>query len=97
VLRAEAAEPALVILRRRERIDLLLTDLIMPGGKTGVELANEAVAIRPGLPVILSSGYTGEALGPAAEAPWPLLRKPYTAAALAAVIETVMGKTPEAV
>ncbi len=97
VLRAEAAEPALVILRRRERIDLMLTDLIMPGGKTGVELAHEAVAIRPGLPVILSSGYTGEALGPAAEAPWPLLRKPYTADALAAVIETVMGKTPEAV
>jgi DNA-binding LytR/AlgR family response regulator len=69
----------------------------MPGGKTGVELAHEAVAIRPGLPVILSSGYTGEALGPAAETPWPLLRKPYTAEALAAVIETVMGETTESV
>ena len=97
VLRADAAEPALVILRRRGRIDLMLTDLIMPGGKTGVELAHEAVALRPGLPVILSSGYTGEALGAAADAPWPLLRKPYTAHALAAVIETVMGETAEAV
>jgi PAS domain S-box-containing protein len=97
VLRAEAADPALVILARREHVDLMLTDLIMPGGKTGVELAHAAVALRPGLPVILSSGYTGEALGPAAEAPWPLLRKPYTSDTLAAVIEAVMGKTPEAV
>jgi PAS domain S-box-containing protein len=95
VLRAEAAEPALVILRAHGRIDLMLTDLIMPGGKTGVQLAREAVVIRPGLPVILSSGYTGEALGPAADAPWPLLRKPYSADALAAVIETAMGETPE--
>ena len=49
-----------------------------------MDLAHEAVALRPGLPVILSSGYTGETLGAAAEAPWPLLRKPYSAEALAA-------------
>ncbi len=66
-------------------------------GANALELAHEAVVMRPGLPVILSSGYTGEALGAAADAPWPLLRKPYTADALAAVIETVMGKTPECV
>jgi hypothetical protein len=45
--------------------------------------------------VILTSGYTGETLGAAAEAPWPLLAKPYPAEALAAIIEAVMGKTPE--
>ncbi|MDB5465076.1 MAG: sensor histidine kinase/response regulator [Phenylobacterium sp.] len=97
VLRAEAAAPALSILKRRERIDLMLTDLIMPGGMNGVELAHQAVALRPGLPVILTSGYTGETLGAAADAPWPLLAKPYPAEALAAVIEAVMGKAPEAV
>jgi PAS domain S-box-containing protein len=96
VLRAEAAAPALKILKRRHRIDLMLTDLIMPGGMNGVELAHKAVALRPGLPVILTSGYTGETLGAAASAPWPLLAKPYPAEALAAVIEAVMGKTPEA-
>jgi signal transduction histidine kinase len=96
VLRAEAAAPALEILERFDRIDLLLTDLIMPGGMNGVELAHKAVALRPGLPVILTSGYTGETLGPAAEAPWPLLAKPYPAEALAAIIEAVIGKTPEA-
>ncbi|WP_372784172.1 ATP-binding protein [Phenylobacterium sp.] len=97
VVRAEAAAPALKILKRRERIDLLLTDLIMPGGVNGVELAHKAVEMRPGLPVILTSGYTGETLGAATEAPWPLLAKPYPAEALAAVIEAVMGKAPEAV
>jgi CheY-like chemotaxis protein len=97
VTRAEAAAPALEILQRGEAIDLMLTDLIMPGGMNGVELAKAAVALRPGLPVILTSGYTGEALGAAAEAPWPLLAKPYPAEALAAMIDGAMNKTPEPV
>jgi PAS domain S-box-containing protein len=95
VLRAEAAAPAIEILGRSGHIDLMLTDLIMPGGMNGVELAHAAVALRPGLPVILTSGYTGETLGAATEAPWPLLTKPYPAEALAAVIDAVMGKAPE--
>ena len=93
VLRAEAAAPALDILEAPGRIDLMLTDLIMPGGMDGVQLAHAAVALRPGLPVILTSGYTGDTLGAAAEAPWPLLAKPYPAEALAAIIDAVMGKT----
>jgi len=94
VLRAEAAAEALSMLEGGDRVDLMLTDLIMPGGMNGVQLARAAAALRPGLPVILTSGYTGEALGAAAEAPWPLLAKPYPAEALAAVIEAVMGKAP---
>jgi PAS domain S-box-containing protein len=95
VLRAEAASPALAILKSREKVDLLLTDLIMPGGMNGVELARAAVELRPSLPVILTSGYTGETLGAATETPWPLLAKPYPAEALAALIDAVMGKVPE--
>ncbi len=94
VLRAPAAAPALTILEGEGHIDLLLTDLIMPGGMNGVELANAAVALRPGLPVILSSGYTGETLGAAAETPWPLLAKPYPSEALAAAIDAAMSTTP---
>jgi PAS domain S-box-containing protein len=97
VVRAAAAPEALTILRSPGRVDLLLTDLIMPGGKTGVELAHEAATIRPGLPVILTSGYTGEALGEAADAPWPLLRKPYTSDTLASLIEAAMRRAPETV
>jgi hypothetical protein len=55
------------------------------------------VALRPDLPVILTSGYTGEALGEATEAPWPLLRKPYASDTLAALIEAAIGRAPETV
>jgi PAS domain S-box-containing protein len=90
VRHAENADAALRMLRAQEPVDLLLTDLIMPGEKSGVDLAREAVAMRPDLPVVLSSGYTGEVLSPAEDAPWPLLRKPYGAEQLARVIAEVM-------
>jgi CheY-like chemotaxis protein len=86
VRRAEHAAAALEVLHSGAPVDLLLTDLIMPGDKSGVDLAREAVEMRRGLPVILSSGYTGEVLSPAEAAPWPLLRKPYGADDLARII-----------
>jgi PAS domain S-box-containing protein len=95
VERAETAAAALDVLRRSPAVDLLLTDLVMPGGKTGVELAHEAVTLRPDLPVILSSGYVGEALLSAEGAPWPMLRKPYAADALARAIEGVAANAPQ--
>ena len=91
VIRAGSVDEALPILRSDRPIDLLLTDLIMPGGRNGVDLAREAVALRPGLPVILSSGYSGDTLSAADGAPWPLLRKPYAAQVLAQAIEQVFA------
>jgi PAS domain S-box-containing protein len=76
-------------------LGLVLTDVIMPGGLTGVDLARKITTLRPGLPVILSSGYTGEALAGAEDAPWPLLRKPYTLEALAEVISQAAAQTKE--
>src|SRR5204863_523258 len=73
----DEATIARAFLKAGEPFDLLLTDLIMPGDKSGVDLAREAVALRPELPVLLSSGYTGDVLSLAEETPWPLLRKPY--------------------
>ena len=97
VVRAEDAAQALAVLKSGRPADLLLTDLIMPGDMNGVDLAREAVRLRPGLPVILSSGYTGEALEAAAGAPWPMLKKPYGGDQLAAVIAEALAGAPEIV
>jgi two-component system cell cycle sensor histidine kinase/response regulator CckA len=62
LLLAESAEEALRLAAAHPgRIDLLLTDAIMPG-QSGIELANRLIADRPGLPVIVMSGYTEEML-----------------------------------
>ncbi len=58
---ADAVE-ALGILRADADIDVLFSDVIMPGGMNGAQLAVEARRIRPELKVLLTSGYTAEAL-----------------------------------
>ena len=52
--------------------------------------------LNPRLPVILSSGYTGETLSLAEGAPWPLLRKPYGADDLATIVDEVMRRATQA-
>jgi signal transduction histidine kinase/ActR/RegA family two-component response regulator len=84
VRRAANAEEALEILRSDAEIDLLLSDVIMPGGMNGVELAKQAIDMRPRVKILLSSGYAGETLDPSlARGAWPFLRKPYLASELA--------------
>lgn len=95
VVRAENAERALAALERGMRFDLLLTDVIMPGGMDGVELAKRATAKRPELAVLLTSGYVGEAVDLAvSDAPWPFLRKPYSAGQLEAQLRHVSAPAP---
>ena len=49
---------ALDILRGPEKIDLLFTDVVMPGGMFGTELAKEAARLRPDLKILFTSGYS---------------------------------------
>ena len=58
VLSACDARSALKILSSEERIDLLFTDLVMPGALSGPELAAQARQLRPGLKVLFTSGYS---------------------------------------
>ena len=90
-LTATHAAEALSIIRSDARIDLLFTDVVMPGGISGVELARTAREVRPQLPVLLTSGFVGE--GAVLEtAEFPLLDKPYETAALAAKFRKVLDK-----
>jgi CheY-like chemotaxis protein len=79
LLLAASAEEALGISDTHDgKISLLLTDAIMPG-KSGLELANLMVERRPGLPVIVMSGYTEENLSVSGlTEPISLLHKPFT-------------------
>ncbi|HKE96143.1 MAG TPA: MHYT domain-containing protein [Povalibacter sp.] len=94
VTRVENAEQALQILRSDKQIDLLLSDVVMPGGMNGVELAQQAVILRPGLRVLLSSGYAGESIDTVLmQGHWPFLRKPYLEDELAAQLHTLSAAT----
>lgn len=70
---------ALERLRRSQPIDLLLTDLVVPGGMTGRRLADEARKLRPGMAILLTSGYPSQALiqNGTLKQGMPLLQKPY--------------------
>jgi PAS domain S-box-containing protein len=93
VLPAATALDALQELRRGLPIDLLLTDIQMPGGMNGVELADEILAKKPGLPVLFMSGSMGDELlrhtryfGVA-----EILTKPVRKAALAEALRRMLG------
>ncbi|HEY1604046.1 MAG TPA: PAS domain S-box protein [Allosphingosinicella sp.] len=80
VLAAASADEALAIIDRGEPIDIVFTDVVMPG-QSGVELAKTARERRPNLPVLLASGYSEEIVA-GAGASFDFVRKPYDAGAL---------------
>ncbi len=92
VLTAADGMSALKILEAKGKVDLLLTDVIMPGKLNGPALASEAVKQRPTLRVLYMSGYTENAFGPdgaqSAEIDW--LAKPFTKADLARKIRRLL-------
>jgi CheY-like chemotaxis protein len=92
VLAAANAAAALEIIGRGHDIDLLFTDIIMPGGMNGRQLADQAIRRRPALRVLFTTGYTANAivhhgrLDPDVE----LISKPFTYDSLAHKIRTLL-------
>ena len=72
-------------------IDLVLSDVIMPGGMNGLDLARQLRTTRSDLPVLLSSGYTAQQFGLHETLEGvELLRKPYTLSALSRAVERLI-------
>jgi PAS domain S-box-containing protein len=84
VVEAKDASDALARLDG-EGVDLMLTDVVMPG-KSGVELANEVRKLKPGLPIVIMTGYSDQLVENAAE--FPFIAKPFTFPELEEVMAT---------
>ncbi|WLI88131.1 PAS domain S-box protein [Massilia sp. R2A-15] len=99
VLKANDAASALAIISSGMPIDLLFTDVVMPGPLRSPELARKARELLPQLAVLFTSGYTENAIvhGGRLDAGVELLGKPYTRAALAQKIRHVLANQKQRV
>jgi PAS domain S-box-containing protein len=93
VYSARNASEALTILQRDVPIDVLFTDVIMPKGMNGIELAHAARRVRPTLRVLLASGYARDTLQSEAGVAEDLefIGKPYQLPELAEKLRMLMG------
>ncbi len=96
VLEAEDAPRAIELLRRTPVLDLLVTDVGLPNGMNGRQLADAGREIKPALPVLFITGYAGDAdideLAPGMR----IARKPFTLPALASQIAAMLDRPRQA-
>ena len=95
VVLAVDGREAVMKLRTNPEIDMLFTDIVMPGGMSGWEVAELAQQMRPGLPTVFTSGYALEALVDQGRAPMKsiVLTKPYRKAELAHRLREALAAT----
>ena len=87
VLEAEDAQRALRIQDGLPRLDLLVTDVGLPNGMNGRQLAEAVRQYRPELPVLFITGYSGSTLVPGSE----VVRKPFDLDTLARRVQSIMS------
>ncbi|MEE8119436.1 MAG: ATP-binding protein, partial [Gammaproteobacteria bacterium] len=92
VLEAENGRTALAVIEQHEEIDLMFTDVVMPGGMKGPEVVARARQIRPHLKALLTSGYTQSAMqnDDMSDSGIEVLSKPYNKNDLARKIRKVL-------
>ncbi|WP_027520294.1 ATP-binding protein [Bradyrhizobium sp. WSM1417] len=95
VITAASGPAALELLRQSADIDLLFTDVVMPGGMFGPELARQAIQLRPGLKVLFTSGYSQNPVkAPDGIGDARILTKPFRRRDLAAMLRSALS-TPQ--
>nr|WP_281433499.1 ATP-binding protein [Microvirga splendida] len=93
VTHAADARAALAVLRSGIRVDLVFSDIVMPGDLNGADLARIVRSEQPSLPVLLATGYSNVAQA-AMDDGFTILRKPYDSAELSACIHRAIGIVP---
>ncbi|MGQ4274842.1 PAS domain S-box protein [Terrihabitans sp. B22-R8] len=88
---ASSGNEALAILARTSGVRLLFTDLVLPGGMSGIELARKTRTRFPEMPVLLTSGYSDAMTACSGE--FPLLTKPYSLQQLSDKIKSLLAPT----
>jgi PAS domain S-box-containing protein len=91
---ASTGAEAIAAVERDPRIGLLFTDILMPGGMSGYELAAEVRRRRPGIAVLVTSGFPGNFL-PGACDDFDIIRKPFTQSELAAAFLKVQAHSSQ--
>ncbi len=93
ILEASSGAAALEILQSDRKIDLMFTDVVMPGGMSGTDLVQAARRLRPGIKTLLTTGFAEASLRNQAEFAdaGEILSKPYRRQDLARKIKSVLG------
>jgi CheY-like chemotaxis protein len=90
-IEAEDGKAALGVVKAGVEFDLLLTDVVMPGGLNGYELAQEVQSLRPGTRILFTSGYTELAAARLdSTGKGPLISKPYSKRDLGRAIRSAL-------
>ena len=82
---------AMAVLTGAEAIDLVFSDVLLPGGGSGLDLARDMALRQIGVPMILTSGFGGGMTQRLAAANLPFLRKPYRMETLRQAIEEALA------
>jgi len=90
IIEADHGAAAMAEVATRSDIALIFTDMVMPGGMTGLELAEAALAVRADLKILFTSGYAEPAIARLGLKKGAWLKKPYTADQLADKIREVL-------
>jgi PAS domain S-box-containing protein len=90
IIEADSGAAAMAQLATKPEVAMIFTDMVMPGGMSGHELARAALAVKPDIKVLFTSGYAEPALARLGLKAGAWLKKPYTADELAEKVRKVL-------